>query len=160
MVQVPTATRVTVDDETVQIDVVCDEKLIGRPEDAVALTVNGAVPNVSFASVPNVMVWDVSACAAPSHNSAAKPTRPYRKEEKRRLEDHHAERGMTLRREHCTGPPCHLSAISLVRRPIRNYTLMVLATDTALHTGLSATAFGCRRVNHRDECATRKLFLG
>ena len=44
MVQVPTETRVTVELDTVQVTVVCELKLTARPEEAVALTVIGAVP--------------------------------------------------------------------------------------------------------------------
>src|SRR5580692_8005242 len=57
MVHVPTATSVAVLPETVQTDVVVDEKLTGRPEDAVAASVKGALPNIKFESAPNVMVW-------------------------------------------------------------------------------------------------------
>src|SRR5438445_4147884 len=57
MVQVPTATSVTVEPDTVQTEVVCELKLTGKPELAVALTVNGALPNNRFASAPKVMVW-------------------------------------------------------------------------------------------------------
>ena len=46
IVQVPALTRVTVDPLTVHTGVVSDAKLTGRPEDAVALMVNGAAPNV------------------------------------------------------------------------------------------------------------------
>jgi hypothetical protein len=44
MVQVPTATSVTVEPDTVQTGDVVEAKLTARPELAVALTVNGAVP--------------------------------------------------------------------------------------------------------------------
>ena len=57
MVQVPMATNVTVAPDTVQAPVVCELKLTARPDDAVALTVNGAVPSAWFPSAPNVMVW-------------------------------------------------------------------------------------------------------
>src|SRR5437867_12034842 len=57
MVQVPTATSVTVEPDTVQTEVVCELKLTGKPELAFALTVNGALPNTRFASAPKVMVW-------------------------------------------------------------------------------------------------------
>ena len=46
MVQVPTATRVTVAPETVQTDGVVEAKLTVRPEDAVAVSLNGAAPSV------------------------------------------------------------------------------------------------------------------
>jgi hypothetical protein len=45
MVQVPTAARATVTPETVQTVVVDDAKLTASPEEAVALTVIGGVPN-------------------------------------------------------------------------------------------------------------------
>ena len=57
IVQVPTATSVTVDPDTVQMVEVVEAKLTARPDDAVALTVSGAVPNTSFESAPKVMVW-------------------------------------------------------------------------------------------------------
>ena len=57
MVHVPTATRVTVVPDIVQMVVVSDLKLTASPELAVALTVNGAVPNVLLRSGPKVMVW-------------------------------------------------------------------------------------------------------
>ena len=44
--QVPVATNVTVLPLTVHTGVVSEAKLTGRPEDAVALTVNGGAPNV------------------------------------------------------------------------------------------------------------------
>jgi hypothetical protein len=52
----PTLTIVTVAPATVQTDEVVDVKLTARPEDAVALTANGVVPNIWFERVPNVMV--------------------------------------------------------------------------------------------------------
>jgi hypothetical protein len=55
-VQVPTATSVTVVPDTVHTAVVVDAKLTANPDDAVALTVNGAVPNASFGSAPNAIV--------------------------------------------------------------------------------------------------------
>jgi hypothetical protein len=57
MVHVPTATRVTVAPESVHTADVSDAKLTVRPDDDVALTVNGAVPNTSLESAPNVIVW-------------------------------------------------------------------------------------------------------
>jgi hypothetical protein len=45
MVQGPTATSVTLVPDTVQTVDVVEAKLTGSPEDAGALTVNGAVPN-------------------------------------------------------------------------------------------------------------------
>ena len=40
----PVATNVTVDPDTVQTSVVCELKLTGRPDEADALTGNGAAP--------------------------------------------------------------------------------------------------------------------
>jgi hypothetical protein len=57
MVQVPTATKVTVAPDIVHTDWVVEAKLTGRPDDAVAFTVNGAVPNTWFESAAKVMVW-------------------------------------------------------------------------------------------------------
>jgi len=57
MVQRPAATNVTVSPETVHVVVVADAKLTGRPDEAVALTVNGAVLMGSFDNAPNVMVY-------------------------------------------------------------------------------------------------------
>jgi hypothetical protein len=57
MVHVPTAASVTVVPDTVHTDVVCEAKLTASPELAVALTVKGAVPIGSFASVPKAIVW-------------------------------------------------------------------------------------------------------
>jgi len=42
--------------ETVQTAVVVEAKLTVSPEDALALTVNGAAPNGSFESAPKVIV--------------------------------------------------------------------------------------------------------
>ena len=44
MVQAPAAISVTVAPETVQTGAVVEAKLTARPEEAVALTVNGAEP--------------------------------------------------------------------------------------------------------------------
>ena len=44
IVQLPAATIVTVLAETVQIVGDCEEKLTGSPDEAVALTANGASP--------------------------------------------------------------------------------------------------------------------
>src|ERR1039457_1046801 len=57
IVQVPTETSVTVAPDTVQTDVVCELKLTGKPELALALTANGAVPKTWFERAPKVMVW-------------------------------------------------------------------------------------------------------
>jgi hypothetical protein len=57
MVQVPTVTSVTLAPETVQTDSVVEAKLTGRPEDALALTVNGVGLKARFESDPKVIVW-------------------------------------------------------------------------------------------------------
>ena len=57
MVQVPTATSVTVTPDMVQTDGVADMKRTVKPEDAVAPTVNGGVPSGRFGSGRKVMVW-------------------------------------------------------------------------------------------------------
>ena len=44
IVQVPVATSATVEPDTVQTGVVCELKLTGRPDEADALTENGAAP--------------------------------------------------------------------------------------------------------------------
>src|SRR5580698_211016 len=56
MVQLPPATSVTILPETVQIPVVVEAKLTANPEDTVALTAKGAVPNTWFASAPKTLV--------------------------------------------------------------------------------------------------------
>src|SRR5580658_434921 len=57
MVHVPMATSVAVVLETVQTDVVVEAKLTARLEDALALSVKGALPSTKFEIAPNVMVW-------------------------------------------------------------------------------------------------------
>src|SRR5580693_6063031 len=57
MVHVPTATSVAVVPETVQTDVVVEAKLTARLEDAVAVSIKGALPSAIFEIAPNVMVW-------------------------------------------------------------------------------------------------------
>ena len=57
MVQVPAETSVTVATDTVQTAEVNEAKLTGKPEEAVALTVNGAVPTTWFATAPKLIVW-------------------------------------------------------------------------------------------------------
>ena len=57
MVQVPTVTSVTLAPETAQTDMVVEAKVTGRPEDALALTVNGAGLKERFESVPKLIVW-------------------------------------------------------------------------------------------------------
>jgi hypothetical protein len=54
--QAPTATMVTVEPDTVQTAVVVDVKETARPEDAVAVIPNGAVPNAILLRGPNVIV--------------------------------------------------------------------------------------------------------
>ena len=54
---VPTANSVTVLPETVQNTVVAEAKPTGRPELAIALIANGAVPKGWFDNEPNVIVW-------------------------------------------------------------------------------------------------------
>ena len=56
MVHVPTATSVAVVPETVQTDVVVEAKVTVRPEDAVAVSVNGALPSAKSESAAKVMV--------------------------------------------------------------------------------------------------------
>jgi hypothetical protein len=57
MVHVPRATSVAVVPETVHTDVVVEAKLTARPEDAVAVSVKGALPSAIFESDPKVIVW-------------------------------------------------------------------------------------------------------
>src|ERR1035437_5946676 len=57
MVQVPTETSVTVEPATVQTGAVSELKLTGRPDVAVALSANGAVPNARSESAPKVILW-------------------------------------------------------------------------------------------------------
>jgi len=54
---VPGLTSVRVVPDTVQTDKVVDVKVTARPEDAVALSVKGAVPYAWLERAPNVMVW-------------------------------------------------------------------------------------------------------
>ena len=54
------ATRVTVEADTVQTDVVCEDKLTVRFEDAVALRVKGVVPRDWLERGLKVMVWDAA----------------------------------------------------------------------------------------------------
>ena len=56
IMQVPVVTSVTIEPDTVQTDVVCELKLTGRPDEADALTVNGADPKGWFERAPKVMV--------------------------------------------------------------------------------------------------------
>jgi len=56
-VQVPTATSVIAVPDTVQIAEVVEAKLTARPDDAVALSAGGVVPNGRFDKLPNVIVW-------------------------------------------------------------------------------------------------------
>jgi hypothetical protein len=57
MVQVPTATRVTLERDTLQTVEVVEAKLTDNPEEAVALTVNDPALSDRFGSAANVMVW-------------------------------------------------------------------------------------------------------
>jgi hypothetical protein len=57
MVHVPTETSVTIAPDTVHTAGVVGAKLTASPEDAVALTANGAVPNASLPNGPKVIVW-------------------------------------------------------------------------------------------------------
>ena len=59
MMHVPTETSVTVEPTIEQMAEVCELKLTGNPDVADVLTANGALPNATFESVPNVIV-----CAA------------------------------------------------------------------------------------------------
>jgi len=60
MLQVPVASNVTVDPDTMQTEgVVCESKLTVRPDVAVALTMNVPDPSTLFESAPKVMVWGV-----------------------------------------------------------------------------------------------------
>jgi hypothetical protein len=54
---VPTDTSVTVVPETVHTPELVDAKLTGRPDDAVALRVKGALPAARFGRLAKVMVW-------------------------------------------------------------------------------------------------------
>lgn len=56
MLQVPASARVTVAPDIVQTPE-SDAKVTASPDDAVALTVNGAVPTALFGRVANVIVW-------------------------------------------------------------------------------------------------------
>jgi hypothetical protein len=55
MVQAPTATRVKVLPLTVHTPVVSDEKVTGKPDDAVAFTANGSVPSGLLLKAPNMI---------------------------------------------------------------------------------------------------------
>ena len=55
--QVPGAATVTVLAETVQIPVVFEETVTGKPEVAVGLTPNGATPSFSLGIALKVIVW-------------------------------------------------------------------------------------------------------
>jgi hypothetical protein len=61
MVQLPAAINATVLPPTVHMAVVCDAKATGRPEDAVAVTVNGPLFNGRSASAPKVIAWLIPA---------------------------------------------------------------------------------------------------
>ena len=57
MAHEPALTRVTFAPDTVQTAELVDEKLMGRPDVAVAATTNGADPNTLFGSALKAMVW-------------------------------------------------------------------------------------------------------
>src|SRR5450432_1633643 len=57
MVQAPAEIRVTVAPNTVQTGKVVEAKLTARPDDAVAVIVNGAAPNVWLGNAPKAIVW-------------------------------------------------------------------------------------------------------
>jgi hypothetical protein len=57
MLQVPAVNRATEFPEIEHTVWVVEAKLTGKPEVAVALTVNGTVLNVRLEIVPKVMVW-------------------------------------------------------------------------------------------------------
>jgi hypothetical protein len=57
MLHVPAATSVTVVPDTVQTDVVVEAKPTANPELALALTVNGAVPNTWLDKAAKLIVW-------------------------------------------------------------------------------------------------------
>jgi hypothetical protein len=57
MVQAPVASSVTVVPDTVQTAEVVEAKLTVKPEEAVALTVNGAVPSGKFGIAPMPIAW-------------------------------------------------------------------------------------------------------
>jgi hypothetical protein len=57
IVQVPALSSVTVAPDTVQTEGLVDAKLTGKPEDAVALSANGAVPKAWFDGPTKLMVW-------------------------------------------------------------------------------------------------------
>lgn len=71
-------TRVTVAPVTVHTGKVVDVKVTGRPEDAVALTRNGAAPDGWFERAPKVMVWlaNVTVKCCVTEGAAAKPALP------------------------------------------------------------------------------------
>jgi hypothetical protein len=54
---VPVLTTVTLAPDTVQTGAVLEVKLTARPEDEVAVTVNGLAPSALFGRGRNVMVW-------------------------------------------------------------------------------------------------------
>jgi hypothetical protein len=54
---VPALTSVTVTPDIVQTAVVVEAKLTAKPELALALTVNAAVPNTRLDKTPKLMLW-------------------------------------------------------------------------------------------------------
>jgi hypothetical protein len=59
IVHPPAATIATVEPDTVHTPVVSDVKLAGNPDEADALTANGAAPNVFVARGPNVIDCEI-----------------------------------------------------------------------------------------------------
>src|SRR5882757_5880054 len=59
MVQIPTATMVTVLPETVQTAVVVEVNVTGRPEEALAAMANGAAPTVTPVTTGRIINWSV-----------------------------------------------------------------------------------------------------
>jgi len=57
MAQVPAPASVTEAADTVQTDAVVDAKATGRPEDAVAVSVNGGAPICWLERAAKAMVW-------------------------------------------------------------------------------------------------------
>ena len=57
MVHVPALTRVAIPPETVQTFAVVVPKVTARPEDAVAVSANGGLPNTRLGRELNVIVW-------------------------------------------------------------------------------------------------------
>jgi hypothetical protein len=71
ILQVPAAATLIVAPETVHTGVVSDVNETGRPDEAVALIVNGATPYVFPVIAGKVMVWDSNANAGAGKATAA-----------------------------------------------------------------------------------------